>query len=162
MVEIYLTAAAVVSCGAIWFYIVRPMLEDWGVLQPRESVNDMAPPAPVVMSRAEPKAASISIDTSTIPAKSEAPPAELTERAIVQWMAQQKTVDGWRWSANAIYQYMRGNRNEVMGWVREVRGGKPEAPAEDDDLTVTPYAGRVTRRSYYQEDPELEYERPPV
>jgi hypothetical protein len=159
MVELYLTAAAVVSCGAIWFYIVRPMLEDWGLLAPRD-VSDNAPPAPVVMSRAAPEAASISIDTSTIPAKSEPPKAELTERAIVQWMAQQKTVDGWRWSANAIYQHMRGNRNEVMGWVREVRGGKPESPAEDDDLTLTPFAGRVTRRSFYQDDPELEYQPP--
>jgi hypothetical protein len=34
---------------------------------------------------------------------------------------------------------------------------KPEA----DDLTVTPFAGRVTRRSFYADDPELEYQ-PPV
>lgn len=38
---------------------------------------------------------------------------------------------------------------------------KAETPTpEPDDLTVTPFAGRVTRRSFYQDDPELEYQPP--
>ena len=34
------------------------------------------------------------------------------------------------------------------------------APLTDDDLIVTPYAGRVTRKSYYPAEPELEYQEP--
>ena len=49
------------------------------------------------------------------------PPAA-PDRDIVAALAAIKTVDGYRFSANAIYGFVRGNRNEVLAWVREVRG----------------------------------------
>lgn len=34
------------------------------------------------------------------------------------------------------------------------------APSDDDDVLVTPYAGRRTRASYYPDEPELEFKSP--
>lgn len=36
----------------------------------------------------------------------------------------------------------------------------PPPPAGDDDMMTTPFAGRVTRKSYYPDQPELEYQPP--
>lgn len=140
---------------AVIYYKV-PGLKEWV-----RGVKRYSEVPPAVMSRPEDQPTGISIDTSIIPTKKEPVLVELTEQVIVQWMAAQKTVDGWRWSANAIYQYMKGNRNEVMRWVREVRGGGAPLAEPEDDQTLTPIAGRPTRRSYYQDDPDLQFQEPP-
>jgi hypothetical protein len=33
-------------------------------------------------------------------------------------------------------------------------------PSKDDDVLITPYAGRATKRSFYPDEPELEYQAP--
>lgn len=43
----------IVILGFLWFWIVRPILEDYNLIAPRESVNDYQEAAPVVMSRPE-------------------------------------------------------------------------------------------------------------
>jgi hypothetical protein len=156
MVELYLTAAAVVSCGAIWFYIVRPMLEDWGVLAPRD-VSDNAPPAPVVMSRSAP--------TPPQPIVSEgvATRDQTDQTAPVLPLLRPATLDTCKvlrahgFSRDAARMLLR-----PLGWTLDNNTWTQAAPLKpaDDDLTVTPFAGRVTRRSFYQDDPELEYQPP--
>lgn len=53
-------------------------------------------------------------------------PAGAGDRDIVRALAEIKTLDGYRFSANAIYTLVRGNRNEVLAWVREARGGEED------------------------------------
>lgn len=51
--QIFAIAVTIVIAGWLWFYIVRPILEDFGLIEPRESVNtsqdimSLAPPAPM-------------------------------------------------------------------------------------------------------------------
>jgi hypothetical protein len=100
----------------------------------RSAPRVRAPLVSIVMApREEPEPAEVvahtSMDTSIYQAPHTAPPADLTERELVELLARQKTVDGWRWSANVIYQFTRGDRNEILGWVRDVRGEPPIDPA---------------------------------
>lgn len=108
------------------------------------------PPAPV-------PAADTSINTD-MNAQSVMPPLpDSTEREWVIALARRQKVDGsWRHSANAIYDLVKGNRNEVMGWIREAREETRPEPA-----AVTPFAGRPYNPKAYQDDPELAYNAPP-
>lgn len=69
-------------------------------------------------------------------------PADAGDRDIVRALAEIKTLDGYRFSANAIYGLVRGNRNEVLGWVREVRGG------DEDVYLGLPPDPRITVPAY--------------
>lgn len=42
-------------------------------------------------------------------------------------------------------------------WSKAAPQLKSVQPSEDDDVLVTPFAGRRTRASYYSDEPELEY-----
>lgn len=97
------------------------------------------------------------VEPATQPA---APPAQMTERAVIVWLAEQKTLDGaWRFSANAIYALLRGNRNDVLEIIRGVRAG---AAAHADDAPVTPFGGRpYNPAAYHTDEPELAYHAPP-
>jgi hypothetical protein len=153
MVELYLTAAAVVSCGAIWFYILRPALEDWGVLAPRD-VNDNADVPPVVMSRSAPEAGPLppsDLRQTAAPDQTDAPPEPVVKSATLDTC---KTLRGLGMSREQARTFLRS-----LGWGLD-NNTWAAAKEDADDLTVTPFAGRVTRRSYYQEDPELEYQPP--
>ena len=123
MLTLLLTGVSLFVVWVLWTYIVRPALEDFGIMPPL-GVNDIpepAPqPAPAVMSRpaASPAAAP---DTDTGIAVVCIPPGA-ADRDIVQALARVKTLDGaWRWSANTIVAFVGGNRNEVLEWVRAVR-----------------------------------------
>lgn len=135
----------------------------WHLVQPRLLMlwrsSTISPPTPaeITSSRAG-VAAHTSTDTSTISDNAAAPYPYLTERAIVVWLAGLKTADSWRYSANKIYALVGGNRNDVMTWVRSVRGEEPAPPADDE--VITPYAGRKTKAAYYPDDPLLEYQPP--
>ena len=101
----------------------------YDVIVGRESVKDEAEPAPdVLSSRREQQNAQVVSDTS-IKAVSIPPLApNATEREIVRWLAGLKTADTWRYSANAIYALVKGNRNDVLAWVREARGFEDDEP----------------------------------
>lgn len=45
-------------------------------------------------------------------------------------------------------------------WSKAAPPPKVVQPNEDDDVLVTPYAGRRTRASYYPDDPDLAYQPP--
>lgn len=127
MVELYLFAAAVLVLGVLWFHVIAPMLEGFGLLP---SVKDEQPaPAEVTSSGREQQYAPVVSDTS-IKAVSIPPLApNATEREIVRWLAGLKTADTWRYSANAIYALVKGNRNDVLAWVRQARGLEDDEPA---------------------------------
>jgi len=67
-------------------------------------------------------------DTGTKPVSIPPLAPNATEREIVRWLAGLKTADTWRYSANAIYTLVKGNRNDVLAWVREARGFEDDEP----------------------------------
>jgi hypothetical protein len=47
--------------------------------------------------------------------------ANLTDREWVRLIAARKKADKWAWTGNRIYAMVGGDRNEVLGWIQEVR-----------------------------------------
>lgn len=92
---------------------------------------------------------------STIPPQEKPPtPRDLTELDVARWLASHNSADTL--SANRIYEMVRGNRNEVLRVVRDVRGAEPPQ-------AVTPIAGRPYDPAlYHQDDPGLRYADPPA
>lgn len=45
-------------------------------------------------------------------------------------------------------------------WRKAAPPPKVAQPSNDDDMMVTPYAGRRTRASYYPDEPDLEFQSP--
>jgi hypothetical protein len=140
MGELFYGLVLFVCAGFLYFRIVVPI---------RESVKPSAPPPPALSpeltsSGREQQHAPVVSDTG-IKAVS-VPPlrADATEREIVRWLAGLKTADTWRYSANAIYALVKGNRNDVLAWVREARGYEDDEPTlvqlpGDPSVRVPPY-----------------------
>jgi len=84
---------------------------------------------------ARPAAAVVRPDTAPVSA-----PADTTLRDLVRLAAGLKKPDGsWYWSANEIAAWAKANRNEVLSWVREVRGGEVAVTRAHDP--EKPYPG---------------------
>lgn len=101
----------------------------------------------------------IGINTDIYQQSAPSPKINVTEREHVLWLAGKKKVNGtWAMSANAIYDIVRGNRNEVLEWIREAR-----AEEVVRSVAVTPYAGRpYDPKQYEYTDPDLNYKAPPA
>ncbi len=94
-----------------------------------QSVRASAAPAPDVLSSSPPAPVSLLVSGTGIKPVSVPPLApNATEREIVRWLAGLKTANTWRYSANAIYGLVRGNRNDVLAWVRDARGLEDDEP----------------------------------
>lgn len=65
MAILFSILVSIVILGWLWFYIARPILEDYGVLAPREAVNHYQDSAPVVMSRSEDESAVLASSPKT-------------------------------------------------------------------------------------------------
>lgn len=152
---LFLTAVGFLGLGMFWFHVARPMLEDFGLVKPygEEEAPKEQRPAPPIMSNT-PVSRVVSPDMIPVlpEAKQPASPANLTEVEIARWLAKRKTADTL--SANDIYKLVGGNRNEVLQAVREAR------PRQVADEYITPFAGRVTDKKYYPDNPDLEYAPP--
>lgn len=65
------------------------------------------------------------------------------------------------WGVGEIRATLKGDSGAIGEAVRAVRGeGDKGTTSADPDVHVTPIAGRVTKREYYPDEPELEYRTP--
>lgn len=145
---IFAGGVTILIIGFLWFYIARPMLEDFGLI-----VNDIEDEAIHVMSRSDvvsPPSAPSSLGTDGATDGRTAQPARVNAEQLL-----------------TLYKLMREHgikRDEAASALRVA--GLPLSndvwanAAPDDDVLVTPYAGRRTRASYYPDDPELEFKSP--
>jgi hypothetical protein len=86
--------------------------------------------------------------------------ANLTEAQRLEVMALAKTVKGkWVYSGKKLYAVFGGNYNEFVATMRRLRG-ETDADPPEEPMMLTPFAGRPTKASYYESDPELEYQAP--
>lgn len=141
-----------VGIGVLWFYVARPMLEDFGLLRPRESVNDFAEDAPEIMSRD----GALPVDVSpVVPTDGRASDAGRTEPQPAYTTEQLLT----------HYQWLRrlgAKRDEARPHLKAM--GIPLhndlwARAAPPPQAVTPIAGRpYDPARYHYEDPDLRYQ----
>jgi hypothetical protein len=122
-------------------------------------VNRLPSTPPVIMSRSAlvPATDSASVSqTDSAPDRQTAPEPALPRSAMLDTCKALRVHGFSREEARTLLKpYGIGLDNNL--WA----AAEPAKPAEDDDVVLTPYAGRVTRKSYYESEPELKYE-PPV
>ncbi len=139
--------------GWLWFYIARPLLEDFGVI----TVSDYGEDDGALMSRAEdsaPASPRPSLETGNqTDRQTEIAPRIKAEELLTVFKLMRAAGIGREDAAAAFKAAGLPFNNNV--W----RDAEPPARAVEDEF-VTPYAGRRTKASYYPEQPELEYQAP--
>lgn len=146
---IFAGGVTILIIGFLWFYIARPMLEDFGLI-----VNDYEDAAPHVMSRSD------VVSPPSAPSSLETDKAQTTDRQPAPAFSRDVMLDTYKLLRK--YGVPREEARPVlkaMGMPLDNNVWVTAAPA-DDDVLVTPYAGRRTRASYYPDEPELEYKSP--
>ncbi len=164
MGTVFSIAVTITILGFLWFFVARPILEDYGVLAPR-AVKDYQLTAafdPPVMSRQEVPEKPVSATMVSVPLPgTQLDTAEiahyLTEDQIVEVLALARDAKGKHlYSGKKIYALVGGNYGQFLATMRELREDTGDMP--DEPMVRTPIAGRPTKASYF--DPELAY-RPP-
>jgi hypothetical protein len=147
---LFAIGVGILTIGWLWFYIVRPMLEDFGWI-----VNDTADSAPVTMSSKEKDAPVLALSSKTDAGQTPDRPAPGKPKAeqylTICRVMREAGIN--RDVAQAAFKACDLPFNNNV-W----RDAAP--PVGDDDVLVTPYAGRRTRASYYPDDPDLEFQAP--
>lgn len=148
---LFAIAVSIVIAGWLWFFIVRPILEDWGVLSKAESVNSYENSDPVIMSRSQESAAEY-------PASSLQTDGRRTpDRPMMPVPTSDEMLD--------IFKVLRaaGVKRDALSGAWRAAGLKMDnnlwsqaAPPPQEPAAVTPIAGRPTSAKFH-DDPELEY-----
>lgn len=148
MAVLFAAGVCILAIGFVWFYVVRPILEDYGVI-----VNPSQETDPYVMSRSDPAPApSLALSLQTDGAQTDRQPA---------------TVKPGRAELLTLYATMRAagiTREQARPALKAV--GLPldnnlwadAAPAEAPH--VTPYVGRPTNARFDVTDPDYPYQAP--
>jgi len=164
---------AIIIAGWLWFYIARPILEDYGIIHDAEVVRPyQGEPMCVCSSPAFDQQVATQPQRSGI--KKEVPvsvsvsgtdtagfdlasvPSDLTYEEIVTILAGQMISTGKpAYSGKKIYSLVGGNYNDFTVLMRKLRA-KDEALAESSE-TLTPIAQRPTRAIFHN-DPDLSYQ----
>jgi len=134
---IFSILVTIVIAGWLWFYVVRPILEDYGIIRSDEVMSSTPD------ERTTPITSTANSSTSTnhavlfdtyqtepiAPAQNE-PPANLhnmSRSALIALLSVQKTETGsYRWTANQIAAFVGGTRAEVL---KEIALYRPTPPS---------------------------------
>lgn len=136
---LFAIVVSIIIAGWLWFYVVRPILEDYGVIRATEDVNDsyvvtsrpLPPPAPDQTDR--------QADRLSVSAEIEKPPRlqlDKTREALIEELL----TLGWTMTDFRREQIFRGDNNKISAEVEAARkrlGIETEAPR-------TPIAKRPT------------------
>lgn len=165
MGELFSIAVTILGIGFLWFFVARPILEDYGVIEPR-AVKDYqltAEFAPPVMSREIVQTIPVPDPMVSVPLSgTQLDTAEiaynLTEDQILEVLALARDAKGkYLYSGKKIYALVGGNYGQFLATMRELRDGD-SGDMPDEPMIRTPIAGRPTKASYF--DPELAYQPP--
>jgi len=130
----------IVIAGWLWFYVVRPILEGWGIIKTDDVMSS------VQIERTAPATSTALGSTSThhavLPDTHQAEPSALlhsepplnlhnmSRPALIALISVQKTETGaYRWTANQIAAFVGGTRAEVLKEIAQYRPPLP-APAQ--------------------------------
>lgn len=152
---LFAVGVSILILGWLWFYIVRPILEDYGVIVAPERVKDYEDAAPVVMSRSGDAA------PEKVPPSLQTDDRQTTDRPMMPVPTPNEMLD--------IFRVLRaaGVKREALQGAWRAAGLKLDnnlwrdaAPTPAEPVTVTPIAHRPTN-AQFQSDPEFAYEPPP-
>lgn len=154
MAVVFSVAVTVVIAGFLWFYIVRPILEDYGIIAPRAvSYYQVDDPATVrVMSRQEEQTVKQTKQTAQTDADLWMGRVQVdrTKTALIELLV----YSGWNvGEIRALLKGDSGVLGQEIDSARKRLGITPPAPH------ITPIANRPTR-AVFEQDPELAYEPP--
>ena len=142
---------AIVIAGFLWFYVARPILEDWGLIAPR-AVNYYQVGDPSVMSLSESTThagAASSLQTDSRQTADKPPPAAPSRDVMLNTYRLLRKYGIPREEARPVL--------KAAGFPLDNNLWADAAPPEP--ARVTPIAGRPTRAEF-QTDPEYPYEAP--
>lgn len=160
-------AVAIVLIGALAIGLASmlfgKLVELWDWLVSSVSEGETAPSVEPAAQTSRPQAAgikevvskpvSVSVPNTAAFDLASVPP-DLTYEEIVTILAFQATPTGKPlYSGRKIYSLVGGNYNEFSALMRELRS-KDDAPADPPPI-VTPIAGRPTRATFQESDPDL-------
>lgn len=152
---LFAAGVGILAVGWLWFYIVRPILEDYGII-----VNSSEDAAPVVMSRSEkeqPPSPRPSLETANQTDRQTEQPPRIKADDLLTLCRLMRAAGIGREDAQEAFRASGLPFNNNV-WAKAQPPAKPVD--DEDDTLVTPYAGRRTRASYYPDEPELEFNAP--
>jgi hypothetical protein len=161
MAEIYMTLAAIACVGVVWFYVVRPALEDWGMLQPREGAEEVSTITPSARPAVMSSTPSRPIPSPGLSLETDA--RQTPDRPMMPVPTRDQMLD--------IFKVLRaaGVGRDTIGPAWRAAGlplnnnlWSDAAPDPDEHLILTPIAQRPVDGKYYPNNPELEYKGPEV
>lgn len=161
MATIFGIAVTIVIAGFLWFYVARPILEDFGVIRDGEPVKTYRVPneaLPIVMSRSEGQTRQTDQTDRQTDQMSEADQwlerleVDRTKTALIELLVYSD------WQVGEIRAAVKGDSGAIGKEIEAARQrlGKPPSVSYR-----TPIAGRPTDPRLWQDDPELQYEAPP-
>lgn len=139
--------------GWLWFYIARPILVDVVNTYRVDDVDNMSSAA---YSEPPSRGPSLETDSETDRQTEQTPKIKAEELLTVCKLMRAHGIG--REDAQAAFKASGLPFNNNV-WRDAAPASKP-TQEEDDDVLITPYAGRRTKASYYPDDPELEYRAP--
>lgn len=147
----------ILCAGWLWFYIVRPILEDFGWIATGESVNTYSERAPVVMSRSEerPAPSALSSKDGQSDGRTDSFVYERGDLTMFYKLLRKYGVP--REEARPILKAMRVPLSNDV-WADSAPAAKP-APADEQPAYVTPIVGRPTS-ARFESDPDFPYQAP--
>lgn len=145
-------AVAIIIAGWLWFFVVRPIWEDFSV---KDSAEEDAP----IMSRAAPAPALSSASSLQTDSAQTDRQEKINKPTPEQYLTLFKVLRAAGVKREDVRPALKG-----MGLALDNnvwRMAEAEGPEEkEEDVHVTPYAGRRTLARYYPDEPELEYKAP--
>lgn len=131
---VFLSLAGFICAGVIWFWIVRPILEDAGLLPPRVVSSDLgtvpavagtvpAPSFPAVPDPVPPHRNNGNIEISEVAELL----SNLTEDELLTALALIRNVDSsWRYAESRVAKFAPGRDDDRLAQVRAARGDPPK------------------------------------
>ncbi len=142
----------IVIAGFLWFWIVRPILEDYNLIAPRENVNNYEEAAPIVMSRSE------SVAPVDRPLSLQTDSRQTTDKPAHVAPSRDVMLNTYRLLRK--YDIPREEARPVLksaGLPLDNNLWADAAPPEPEH--VTPIVGRQTAAQFERTDPDYPYQR---
>lgn len=141
MGTLFAITVTVIIAGWLWFYIIRPILEDYGVIGVPKTVNNSepvmsrpAPPAQVQTTDRQADRPSVSVDSLELPRLR----LDRTKQAIIEVMV----YNGWQ--VGEIRAVIKGDNGAIGA---EIEAAKKKLGIETAE-NRTPIAGRPTDATF--------------
>lgn len=163
---IFAACVVFLCAGLLWFNVLRPVLEDYGVIVADKdmSTSDDVPIYQENIAERRSYAVEQVTEQAGTGGAEHVPNIVIeigtySDEALLNILARVRDADGeYRFAESRIGRFIGGRLEDRIAQVRHARGVVEQPKPQG---YITPIAGRPTKASYY-DNPELEYQSPPV